>query len=65
MSELDGFGRDQQQFRSGSMLIRWFGKVTGRVCAAIVIGLLSPHLPGFAPPGINHQAEVCVVVSRT
>lgn len=57
-----------QASSSGSMpsafVTRSVGGVVVRVCAALVIGLVAPHVPGVEPQG-DAQPGVCIVDTRT
>lgn len=65
MSEVNGSGRSQEQSRVRTVAVRWAGRIVVRVCAAVVIGLLAPHVPGVEPPHGNFHPHVCVVDDRT
>lgn len=64
MTELRGQTQGNGATPEGSTTKRWMGRVTARVVAAIVIGMVSPHLPTIgstAPPDETPRHGVAVV----
>jgi hypothetical protein len=65
-----GHARNGKEVQQRSTVVRWMRRAAARVIGAIIIGLVSPHLPQIGPidpHGGQHDPSfgVCIVDDRT
>lgn len=65
MSEMIGPSRNKDQSRSRELATKLARQIMPRVCAAAIIDLLAPHMPGIGPHTNDVHPGICIANTRT